>query len=103
MTRKVRTAIPAARALRQAQLWLLQPGSGQNAGKRALALRHVARDLRDHPYAGRAIPQNPAYRQLIVAGYVLIYRIDPDTGRAETAGDIEIVDVFGTGQEQNVF
>jgi hypothetical protein len=47
------------------------------------------------------IPENPAYRQLMRADYVLIYRIEPDTGRTETAGDSDSVDVFGPGQAQN--
>jgi plasmid stabilization system protein ParE len=72
-----------------------------NASRRWKALLDVPNRLRRHPYIGPVVEENPAYRQLTVAGYVLIYRIDPDTGRAETAGDIEIVDVFGPGQEQN--
>jgi plasmid stabilization system protein ParE len=101
MTRKVKTALRAARALRQAQLWLLQPGSGLAAAKRAESLRHVARFLRDQPYAGRAIPHNPSFRQLTIAGYLFIYTISPAKGQEETAGDIEIVDIFGPGPDPN--
>ncbi len=100
MPRKVRTAAKAVAALDQARLWLLQPGSGSFGLQRWTALQSVPRRLRDHPFAGPVCPENSAYRQIVVHGYIFYYRIMPGAGGSATAGDIEIVDIFGPGQDR---
>lgn len=45
------------------------------------------------------MPEFAIYRQVIVSGHRVIYRVVPDTGDRTTAGDIEIVQVFGPGQD----
>lgn len=47
--------------------------------------------LQTHPHSGQAAPENPAFRQLIVRGYRIIYRIDQE--------DIQIVTVISPGLE----
>lgn len=51
-----------------------------------------------HPYLGAASEEHPGHRQLVVGDYRLLYRIEPDTGGSDTAGDVRIVAVFGSGQ-----
>jgi hypothetical protein len=33
-------------------------------------------------------------------GYRALYRVSPDTGRDETAGDVRVLRVFGPGQDR---
>jgi plasmid stabilization system protein ParE len=96
--RRVTTAPDAAKALGEARRWLLQDGSGIAGERRWAALRNARRSLREHPYIGRVSYDHPNHRQLIVAGYRLLYRVEPDTGVSATAGDIRIVAVFGPGE-----
>jgi plasmid stabilization system protein ParE len=97
MARVVTTAPDAAEALRQARLWLTQPGSGGNGRARWEALRAARLRLRDYPYLGAPSVEQPGCRQLVVSAHRIIYRVDPDTGDSATAGDIRILAVLGPG------
>jgi len=55
--------------------------------------------LRQHPYLGAESAEIPGHRQFVVAGYRIIYQVNPDTGDSATAGDIRVVAIFGPGQE----
>lgn len=92
------TAPKAAVDLRGARTWLLQPGSGPDARARWEALRDARRSLRDHPYLGRRDEGHEGCRVLSVSGHRIVYQVTPDTGDAETAGDVEVLRVFGPGQ-----
>lgn len=61
-------------------------------------MRVVPRALAAQPYLGVTSEEHPGHRQVVVSGYRIVYRIDPDTGDGATAGDIRIVAVFGPGQ-----
>ncbi len=98
MPRKVTTAPIAAEGLRQARLWLTQPGSGADGRRRWERLRNARRNLRIYPYLGAPNDEQPGYYQLVVSGHRVIYRIDPDTGDSNTAGDIRILIILGPGQ-----
>lgn len=52
----------------------------------------------ENPYLGGRVAGAAPARQLAVSGYRLIYTIEPDTGDANTAGDILIITVLGPGQ-----
>ena len=97
--RRVVTAPEAAAALRLARAWLMQPGAGSVGQARWDALRSARLRLRVHPCLGLASAELPGRRQLVVAGYKLIYRVDPDTGDGITAGHVRILAVFGPGQK----
>jgi plasmid stabilization system protein ParE len=99
MRRSVTIDPEAARALEAARLWLLQPGSGAGAARRWEALRRAPRNLQRYPYLGPASQDFPGRRQIVVSRYRIIYKVDPDTGDSQTAGDIRIIAVFGPGQE----
>jgi plasmid stabilization system protein ParE len=98
MRRQVTTTADALEALREARLWLTQPGSGLNARKRWADLRDVGRRLRRNAYLGHPVAEFAGHRQLVVSGYRVIYQVLPDTGENATAGDIRIVAIFGPGQ-----
>jgi plasmid stabilization system protein ParE len=80
--------------------WLTQPGSGQAARRRLLAIRASIRKLRHHPclYGLGAYPDVPELP--CDGGYRALYEIHPDTGHNETAGNVVVLHVFGPGQSR---
>jgi plasmid stabilization system protein ParE len=78
--------------------WLTQPGAGPAARRRLAAIRADIRRLRQYPCV-YPVGQHPGVRELPCAGgYRALYRVVPDTGRDETAGDVLVLRVFGPGQ-----
>ena len=54
--------------------------------------------LRDHP-CRFPLGQHSGVREMPCAGgYRALYRVRPDTGRNDTAGDVRVLRVFGPGQ-----
>ena len=43
---------------------------------------------------------HPGTREAPVEGHRVIYRVDRDTGRSETAGDVFVLRIFGPGQSR---
>lgn len=83
--------------------WQTQPGSGQAAIRRLTAIRTAIRRLRQHPCL-YAVGDCPNVRELPCdGGYRVLYRVHPDTGRSETAGDVLVLRVFGPGQSRGGF
>ncbi len=80
--------------------WLTQPGSGPLARRTLAAIRASLRRLREQPCLW-PVGDHPGVRELPCAGgYRVIYRVHPDTGRNETAGNIQVLRVFGPGQDR---
>ena len=80
--------------------WLTQPGSGPAARRRLALIWTAIEGLLDHPCL-YPIGQHPGVRELPCAGgYRALYRVIPDTGRDETAGDVRVLRVFGPGQDR---
>jgi plasmid stabilization system protein ParE len=80
--------------------WLMQPGSGPAAKRRLVAIRAAINRLRQHPCL-YPIGDHPGVRELPCAGgYRALYRVTPDTGRNDTAGDVRILRVFGPGRSR---
>jgi plasmid stabilization system protein ParE len=98
MGRRVVRAPVAAETLIAARRWLRQPGAGDVGKARWNAILAAIESLRSLPYLGNEITEPHGYRQLVVSGYRLIYRVQPDTEDNETAGDGLLVAVFGPGQ-----
>jgi len=47
------------------------------------------------------VGQHPGVRELPCDGsYRALYRVIPDTGRDDTAGDVRVLRVFGPGQSR---
>jgi plasmid stabilization system protein ParE len=98
-----RRLIYASRALADLdamQRWQTQPGSGRAAIRRVKAIRLTIRRLKQHP-CRYPVGQYPGVRELPCdGGYRALYRVIPDTGRDETAGDVRVLRVFGPGQSR---
>ncbi len=99
---RARIYAPEALAdLDAAALWLTQPGSGPRAGRTLAAIRAGIGRLRQHP-CRYPVGQHPEVRELPCAGgYRALYRVHPDTGRDETAGNVWVLRVFGPGQSRD--
>jgi len=80
--------------------WQTQPGSGAAAVRRVKAIRDAVRQLRQHP-CRYAVGEHLGVRELPAMGYRVMYRVVPDTGRDETAGDVHVLRVFGPGQSRD--
>jgi plasmid stabilization system protein ParE len=81
--------------------WLTQPGAGPAAQRRLTAIWTAIERLCLHPClypAGQhtGVPELPCD-----GGYRALYKVLPDTGRDETAGDSRVLRVFGPGQSRD--
>ena len=84
------------------KLWLTQPGAGPRSRRRLAAIWSAIERLRQHP---GVYPdgQHPGIRELPCdGGYPALYRVDSDTGRDATAGDVRVLRVFGPGQDRQI-
>jgi plasmid stabilization system protein ParE len=71
------------------------------ARRRLAAIRADIRRLKQHP-CRCPVGQHPGGRELPCAGgYRALYRVAPDIGRDETAGDVRVLRVFGPGQSRD--
>lgn len=93
MARKVITAPAAAKGLRDAYLYLTDPGSDPVGRKRWESIRDARRQLRERPYIGPKSPEHPGCRCLIREGYFIVYEVSPDTGDSDTTGDVTVLAV----------
>jgi plasmid stabilization system protein ParE len=80
--------------------WLTQPGAGSAARRRLQAIWAAIERLRAHPCL-HPVGHHPGVRELPCGGgHRALYRVIPDTGRDETAGDVQVLRVFGPGQSR---
>lgn len=95
---------PRARGdIEAARRWLTQPGSGPVARRKLLAVLDAIEDLRDHP-CRFPLGVHPGVRERLCAGgYRVLYRVRPDTGRDDNAGDVRVLRVYGPGQDRSGF
>lgn len=88
---------PALADLEEIREWLQQPGAGRKAARRLANIMEALAELHTAPCRW-SWSVHVGARQRIVEGYKIIYRILPDTGHDDTAGDVTVVRVFGPGQ-----
>lgn len=82
--------------------WLTQPGSGSAARRRLTLIWTAVELLRERPCL-YSVGGHPGVRELPCdGGYRVLYRVHPDTGRSETAGDMRVLRVFGPGQDRGM-
>ena len=102
MPRRLRYADDALTDLDAIRRWLSQPGAGSVARRKLGAIRDSIRRLRDVPCL-YAVGDHPGVRELPCdGGYRVLYRVHPDTGGNDTAGDVLVLRVFGPGQSRDV-
>ena len=81
--------------------WLMQPGAGLAAKRRLAAIRLATDQPRSYPCSHPA-GEHPGARELPCdGGYRVLYRVNPDTGRNTTAGDVRVLRIFGPGQDRS--
>lgn len=81
--------------------WLTQPGSGPRARRRLAAIWAAIERLRESP-CRYPVGQHRGVRELPCDGaYRALYRVRPDTGADDTAGDVRVLRVFGPGQTRD--
>jgi len=89
--------------INDASRWLTQPGSGPAAWAKLDAILSAIEGLRDHPCRWPAGRHQGVRERLCAGGYRVFYRVGPDTGRDETAGDVRMLRVYGPGQDRRGF
>lgn len=100
MRRRLIYAPRARNDLEAVTRWLTQSGSGARARRRLAAIWTAVERLRENPCRYPA-GQHRGVRELPCdGGYRVLYRVHPDTGRDETAGDVRVLRVFGPGQSR---
>ncbi len=100
MPRRIRYTPRSRNDLDAVRLWLTQQGSGRVAKRKLAAIRASIKKLRLHPCLFPVGPY-PGVRELPCdGGYRALYRVFPDTGRNDTAGDVLVLRVFGPGQDR---
>jgi plasmid stabilization system protein ParE len=88
--------------LEAVQLWLTQLGSGPSARRLLAAVRADIRRLKTYPGLYAPGAHNGVRELPCAGGYRVLYRVTPDTGHSDTAGDVLVLRVFGPGQSRNV-
>jgi plasmid stabilization system protein ParE len=68
----------------------------ERAREFVLRLLHSVEHLKEFPESGSVVPENGAFRQVILQGYRIIYRIQTD--ERERLARVEIVAVISPGQ-----
>lgn len=101
MPRALRYTDKAVADLDRAARWLMQPGSGAAARRRLVAMWAAIEGLREHPCRYPLGQHRGVRERRCAGGYRALYRIVPDTGRDETAGDVLVLRVFGPGQDRD--
>jgi len=100
MPRRLRYTDRARDDLEAIHGWLTQPGSGAAARRRLRMIRAAIRRLKQTPCL-YAVGQHSGVRELPCdGGYRALYRVVPDTGRNDTAGEVLVLRVFGPGQSR---
>ncbi len=88
MPRRLVYAPRARDALDAIRGWLTQPGAGPAACRRLAAIRAAINRLRQGPCVFPVVDQARVRELPCEGGYHALYRVRPNTGRNDTAGDV---------------
>jgi plasmid stabilization system protein ParE len=103
LARRLIYAQEARDDLEAARAWLTQPGSGPAARRKLAAIRADIRRLQQQPCLW-PVGDRPGVRELpAVGGYRVFYKVEPDSGRGDTAGNVFVLRVYGPGQSRDRF
>ncbi len=97
MARDLRFTHGALLDLEAVRRWQTQPGAA--ALRKLTRIRASVRDLREAP-CRHPVGTHAGVRELPAYGHRVMYIVQPDTGRNDTAGDILVLRVFGPGQRR---
>jgi plasmid stabilization system protein ParE len=99
--RRLKLADAAMVDLAGIRRWLRQAGAGEVAKRRLHHIQRAIRELRAAPCRW-PYSEHEGARERIVEGYKIVYRVDPDTGDNNTAGDVMVRRVFGPRQRSDL-
>ncbi len=103
MPRQLRYTDTALADLSAARRWLTQLGAGPVARGNLLAILDAIDDLLAHPCRFPLGAHSGVRERPCAGGYRVLYRVTPDTGRDETAGDVRVLRIYGPGQDRRGF
>jgi plasmid stabilization system protein ParE len=98
--RSLRYAPRAVRDLEDERAYLESKFAGSAAWQRLTHVRSAINALKIAPCRWPIWPKRAGTRKLSVEGYVIIYRVMPDTGDNHTAGYVTILRVYGPHQNR---
>jgi hypothetical protein len=90
--RSIKYTPAAVRDLDAALKWLSLDAERRNAGEKS------GPKSTGSPNVLFPFGPHPGLREFSCAEYRIVYRLRPDTGLNETAGDVEVLRIFGPGQ-----
>lgn len=100
MPRALRFADRAVEDLHAIERWQKQPGAGASASRRLDTIRGAIQRLRHNPCL-YPLGDRSGIRELTIERHRVLYTVDPDTGRNDTAGDVTILRIFRPGQSRD--
>ncbi len=100
MPRKLSYTDAALADLGAIREWLTQPGAGQVARRRLRTILDAIADLRTHPCRFPPGMNHGIRERFCPGGYRVFYRVWPDTGQDDTAGDVQVLRIYGPGQDR---
>jgi plasmid stabilization system protein ParE len=102
MAWRLRLAPEALSDIERHRVWLTQEGSGRRAHRNLAAIVNAIDGLTRAPLRWPLSPDHHGYRNRIIGGYVIIYRVDADAGAATASGDISVLRVFAPRQDRRI-
>ncbi len=99
MRRQIRMSDRAARDLARIQAWHTQRGAGAAARERLQTIIQAIRDLAEQPVTWPRW-QIPSMRYRVVQGHMIVYQVQNDTDDNASAGAVDILFIYGPGQER---
>ena len=100
MARQLKITAAAAADLDAVQAWLTQPGAGARARRKLEHIRDAILDLTLHPCHWR-FGRHAGVRERPVEGYLIMYTVVPDTSDNRTAGNVDVIRIFGPFQSRD--
>ena len=100
MTRPLTYAPRALRDLEVVRSWFHQSGAGPRSRRRYGNIRAAIDRLTEFPCL-YPMGDHPGRREMSCEGHRVVYAVDPDTNRNDTAGDILVLAIFGPGQDRS--
>ncbi len=97
MARRLRLTKEARSDLKRIRSWYRQPGSGATARARILEIEAAIKALVHSP-CSPPLRLPPDVRLCISARHRITFRVKPDTNDNSTAGDVEVLRIYGPGQ-----
>jgi plasmid stabilization system protein ParE len=81
--------------------WLTQDGAGERAMRTLNGIVKAINDLPSAPLRWPVSHDHPGYRNRVIDGYVIIYRVEPPNTDETASGLIRVLRVFAPRQDRH--